>query len=866
MAFGHITNKLNSSSPRALPLNECLAKTIQLFSQPAQPGCTVEAHLEATYFVAKQLLNILKTKRAGELFDSRVLIGPLLHDIGKLTPGFQDKIYNALGRSVHLTFGNLSEMDKNENHAVAGFCTFQSNDYNYPGLAQICASHHGSFCNAGLTSEKTFWVGQHSWAQMRRELIHRLCDRFHLPLSDLPDKTNVLFPLYLGLTTVADWISSSAELRQGESLSEEQACELVQKAGFRSFEMKRNLSFHDVFPFDPNHLQKKAAESVYPGGIYVLEIEMGAGKTEAALYLAYKLLAEHKHSGIYFALPTQLTSEKIYDRFNPFLDIILDDSQPKRRSLLLHGRAWLKNSLSEDCDDPEKAKNYLDDAWFDQRKRGLLAPFAVGTIDQLLMAVINVRHNYLRAFGAAGKVIILDEIHSYDAYTGTLIKVLIEKLRNWGCTVIILSATLTHQHRHEFILDTSPISSQENAYPLLSINDGNRISYYPIPSTAKKEVAIRHSDNLERSLQHVIQHAQNGESVLWIENTVAQSQEIYKMLRGRIDNNIEIGLVHSRFQYSRRQENENYWTNLLGKDTTASIRQSGKILIGTQVLEQSLDIDADYLVTRLCPTDMLLQRIGRLWRHRIIDAFRPQGALCIAEILNEKPYSNSEKKNIKNETRKYVYAPYVLVRSEEVFKEINSIELPRDIRSLMEQTYAPRPETGYYLQLQEELASEVNNLQRKANINSGNAYPTGDDSEYASTRSSDQPTIELLLIEDYLESERLIKIWGCEKYMRIPPVEAEKSRKSRVAAKLYKYMVRIGLSMAPEYVNCPWLEHILPLRTVYADNVHPLQAAFINESGTLLNASKLPLNVAQRQEQEVYTYTYDNELGFYREK
>ena len=190
---------------------------------------------------------------------------------------------------------------------------------------------------------------------------------------------------------------------------------------------------------------------------------MGMGKTEAALYAAYRMLEQGKAGGIYFALPTQLTSNKIHDRVNAFLSRILLQDSPQA-PLLLHGKAWLKTfSEQEMGEDAAPGK-----PWFQSGKRGLLAPFAVGTIDQALMAVIRVRHSAVRAFWLAGKVVIIDEIHSYDTYTGTIVDKLVTLLRDLHCTVIILSATLTQSRRAAFLGAHQPVRTD---YPLITAVD-----------------------------------------------------------------------------------------------------------------------------------------------------------------------------------------------------------------------------------------------------------------------------------------------------------------------------------------------------------------------------------------------------------
>ena len=163
-------------------------------------------------------------------------------------------------------------------------------------------------------------------------------------------------------------------------------------AGFLPLSLQTGLSFEALFGFSPREVQQAFIDQVSGPGVYILEAPMGMGKTEAALYAAYRMLEQGKAGGIYFALPTQLTSNKIHDRVNAFLSrILLQDSL--QAPLLLHGKAWLKTfSEQEMGEDAAPGK-----PWFQSGKRGLLAPFAVGTIDQALMAVIRVRHSAVRA-------------------------------------------------------------------------------------------------------------------------------------------------------------------------------------------------------------------------------------------------------------------------------------------------------------------------------------------------------------------------------------------------------------------------------------------------------------------------------------
>ena len=345
------------------------------------------------------------------------------------------------------------------------------------------------------------------------------------------------------------------------------------------------LSFEDIFGFSPNSLQQVCCRKIVPGEINVIESEMGSGKTEAALYIAYKLLESNSASGIYFALPTQLTSEKIHARLNQFLQKISGDSRAGN-ALLIHGNAHLEWNLHVE-DEAEENKEFVRDSWFQSKKRALLAPFGAGTVDQALLAVLNARHNAVRAFALAGKVVIIDECHSYDHYTGFLLKKLIEKLREAHCTVLVLSATLTDKARREFALlaprQLSPGTLQ--AYPLVSgsFPDSQEELLIPFAGNPSRRVELSFRRE-EESLALALEKAEQGEQVLWLENTVAKAQEVFRQL-SCCAGNIELGLIHSRFPRCVRAENENKWVDLLGKNGSALRNKCGRILVGTQVLE-----------------------------------------------------------------------------------------------------------------------------------------------------------------------------------------------------------------------------------------------------------------------------------------
>ncbi len=605
----------------SIPLKDCLAKTIRTESG-IQPGVSVETHCRIVGYVAREIMARMPIWLIAGLFPDGSELIAAAHDLGKISPAFQEKIYRHTGKTLGLIMGDPDERDRNIGyHASVSQAAVKNNSPKY--IPEILGRHHGKTPSSTNAPDAEIYGGP-VWQKMRMDF-----------LQDLKKDLNILdWPIIVsdrqadviaGLTTVADWIGSGSLFDATDPESwKGKISEALDRAGFVGPIIHEGLAFEEVFGFSPHKIQTQFVEAVQAQGAYVLEAPMGIGKTEAAFYAAYKILRKREATGIYFALPTQLTSDKIYERMNQFLSKILKASDTNRPALLLHSLAWLQKTEMGEEGTPGGS-------WFTSSKRGLLAPFAVGTIDQALMAVMNVKHGFVRTFGLAGKVVILDEVHSYDSYTGTILNELVKALRDLHCTVIILSATLTDQQRR-FILSI-PLennnSAEKNisAYPL--------ISAYPSKGTPrelatekleKAQVNTRMISSDEDAFGEALQRAERGEQVLWIENTVYDAQKQYKRFAS-MEMNIDCGLLHSRFLKIDRRKNEDKWVGIYGKTGRGTNACKGRVLVGTQVLEQSLDIDADFLVTRLCPTDMLFQRIGRLWRHRENDRTRPSGAI-----------------------------------------------------------------------------------------------------------------------------------------------------------------------------------------------------------------------------------------------
>jgi len=717
-----------------VPYAECPAKSYLTPAGEVRRGQSVFNHCQIVGEVARELI---RRSPVRYLFPAGAAFAAACHDIGKVSPTFYNKIMHACSEKLLPNVNFKLEREWNGHAGVSQVAAKVAGAPEY--VPEILGQHHGfSPAVAGKRANDNSFGGK-SWQDEREKLVASL----HKSLGETwPQvQSTAQARLLAGLTSVSDWIGSGYHFEDPHKPWKDKISVAVDDAGFVPVTYRSGLRFEDVFGFLPRKAQTKLIEQVSSPGVYVLEAPMGLGKTEAALYASYRMLESGQASGIYFALPTQLTSNKIYERFQCFLEAVLA-GDCRHRSLLLHANAWL---LEKDMGEEGRPGG----AWFNQSKRGLLAPFAVGTIDQALMAAMNVKHGFVRAFGLAGKVVILDEVHTYDAYTGTLLDALIELLRQLGCTVIILSATL-NQERRETLLQR-PCTSMD--YPLITASPSKGedvIKEVSVPADEDKpyQIVLQSDDKL--AVEQALQRAEQGQQVLWIENTVKEAQQRYLDIAARATElGIACGLLHSRFTVDDRQRIEDKWVNLYGKAGWKKRPGQGRILFGTQVLEQSLDIDADFMVSRFAPTDMLLQRLGRLWRHEETprcERARPE-AWFLAPVLSEAIESPQQHFG----ASAYVYSPYVLCRSLEVWQSRTNISLPGDIRTLIEQTYVSRGEQGSMSRWLHEL--DHGNRHRKGRLalrqlariglaEDGNTLPESK----AQTRYSESDSYEVLLL------------------------------------------------------------------------------------------------------------------------
>lgn len=397
----------------------------------------------------------------------------------------------------------------------------------------------------------------------------------------------------------------------------------------------------------PTPLQKHAASMPLQQGpqLFLLEDVTGAGKTEAALILAHRLMqAGHAH-GLYFALPSMATANQMYQRVGRvYRRFYTSEAQPSL--ILSHGARQLvkefRDSVLHAGAQPQDLQYQAGEdtastqcnAWLaDNRKKALLAEIGVGTLDQALLAVLPARHQSLRLLGLSNKILLIDEVHAYDRYMMTLLQTLLTAHARQGGSAILLSATLPLQVRDDLIDayryglgegNTAPL--EDRRYPL-AVQTGSTILSHACATRpqVRRTVTINWVTSEEGALKLVVTHARAGRCMAWIRNTVEDARRAANLLRRELPED-DVVLFHSRFAMGDRLDIESQVLARFGKESTGAQRR-GKVLIGTQVLEQSLDFCMDAMISDWAPIDLIIQRVGRLHRHpRTLEgAFDPEG-------------------------------------------------------------------------------------------------------------------------------------------------------------------------------------------------------------------------------------------------
>ena len=539
------------------------------------------------------------------------------------------------------------------------------------GLFVAALSHHGRplALEGGLSANPRLW---RDYGELRpREQVARIGALLRRWFPAAFDESALALPtrpefqhMFLGLCTLADWIGSNekwftyADEPDDDyffTVARPAAARALREIGLDVASQRDAFSgargFDALFDFPPNAIQRAAVEAPLDAPVVILESETGSGKTEAALWRFARMYEQKLVDGIYFALPTRAAASQIHGRVKRFVERLFPQGAPPVVLAVPGydpGADAARASLQE-YDERAAGEHRPESPWAaESPKRYLAAQVAVGTVDQAMMAALKVGHSHLRAACLARNLLVVDEVHASDTYMGRVIKALLDAHTDAGGHALLMSATLGSAARRQWLAagrpprgDAPPFDEATVApYPAVGVRQARDSELRPVDGGSRsKSVELserRVMADFRAVAELALDAARRGAKVLVVRNTVGHAVATQRALEERAgagDTALLFGVNgiraphHGRFAAADRALLDGAVEARLGKER----RPGGAVVVGTQTLEQSLDIDADLLITDLCPADVLLQRIGRLHRHARDD--RPAGYAAPACVV-----------------------------------------------------------------------------------------------------------------------------------------------------------------------------------------------------------------------------------------
>ena len=616
---------------------------------------------------------------------ARLSVFAALHDIGKANMGFQTRIW----RPEELPGGKLPTAFRRVGHTRELVPVLTDEDYTTAGWffealgwddfitwddcggETVCAmlvatlSHHGRplQLDSGLSKNPAIW--RQFDGLCPKEFVERVGRslRQWFPAAFAPEgppmpSAPAFQHMFLGLCNWADWIGSDERIfkycdRPWDDYirtARKRAKSVIERIGLEMPAQRHSFEvvpeFAELFGVDgsPNAIQNTAHKAPLDRRLVIIESETGSGKTEAALWRFARMYGAGLVDGLYFALPTRSAAVQIHQRVNNFIRNLF----PRRAPPVVLAVPGYEPGADTATGAMHDYKHSWEDShderpWASENpKRYLAAQVAVGTVDQTMMGALQVKNAHMRAACLARNLLVVDEVHASDTYMSVILEALLDAHVGAGGYALLMSATLGSTARHRWLhrgqrADQSPPTLCEAVrapYPAVSAVSSDGETLTPAgENDQEKTVNVTASPTMnefQTTACRALTAARDGAKVLVVRNTVDHAVRTQMALENLAKNG-DVGLVfdleekttlhHGRFAACDRAMLDRRVQELLGKGR----KHGGRVIVGTQTLEQSLDIDADLLITDLCPVDVLLQRIGRLHRHSDNNANRPPG-------------------------------------------------------------------------------------------------------------------------------------------------------------------------------------------------------------------------------------------------
>ncbi len=555
-------------------------------------------------------------------------------------------------------------------------------------FSSMIGAHHQKSAGLGSDAKDPFFA--HFCEEMEMSMRKVFLSPQELRLPEIPDEDEGIFEaILLGMMILSDWIASGSLFSDAEdwignadSTAEiERRTEVfLRESGLRPDSVSWGRGFTDIWPWIPEEGMRPLQQGAQALSsrdkrhcLILMEAPMGEGKTEAGMYCAVRMLQKWNKDGFYVALPTAATSNQMVSRLRAWFSA----NQIPDQVRLLHAMAWMVDeALPEQRAESDDLQEII--RWLAPLRRGLLGQFAVGTIDQAMLSVTKAKYGVLRLLGLSNKVLVIDEIHSYDVYMGEFIKLLLQWCRAMEIPVVMLSATLPPKLKAKLLspYTTKPLS---HAYPLITaVCEDGSVEEQPIGKTVKNmcvSVGLLPILNDPKQIaQKAAELTAQGGCICVLMNTVRQAQSVFAALQDCFDG--DLMLFHAQFPAGRRAELEQDCIRKFGKDK--SNRPPRAILVATQVVEQSLDVDFDAMLTAVAPIDLVIQRMGRIFRHD--ETVRPAHVKSPSQWIL---IPDGEDFGVDA----YVYPEVLLRQTIHVLAARDSVKIPEDLAPLVADGY-----------------------------------------------------------------------------------------------------------------------------------------------------------------------------------
>ena len=626
-----------------------------------------------------------------------------LHDVGKISNAFRDLLRKGqYGKYRHWQLSDIlltSTLDPTIEAAFGG------DKHTRGDLYAAVSGHHGGPERTNNRHERASRARRIGEPAEKAALVWLTLLLDLLPGGSLRDmdqaKARRISWALSGLTIAADWVASNAEWFPPASAptaperyfrrSRRQAQDAVRQAGLSlapSAPLTRGTALTGLANLYPMQEAVEAVELEEGPVLAVLEDTTGSGKTESALILAHRLIATGRGRGLYFALPTMATANAMFGRMTEAATRLFGAAPSVS---LAHGRAALHEGFralvgAEDDPTPEAGCA----RWLaDDRRRSLLAEVGVGTIDQALMGILPTRFSTLRLFGLTDRILVVDEAHAYDPYVDRELRTLLQMQAMNGGSAIVMTATLPLHKRQAYIdafqegLGHTTSVVNDGSYPALTTVSGKThtraVSSAP---TAVREIQVRRIASKEEAVEQTLAAAARGAACLWVRNAVDEAIVAVAAIRER---GCEADLLHARFTLGDRLIHEQAALDRFGREGKD---REERVLVATQVVEASLDLDFDFMISDLAPIGAIIQRAGRLWRHlsRRPAKSRPVAGPALA-VLSPDPARVEEGADWLRPVLgrgAYVYGHAEQWRTAKVLFDAAVIREPEELRALIE--------------------------------------------------------------------------------------------------------------------------------------------------------------------------------------